>query len=73
MSIKDSRWQKGDLVGNIAIRIPINDGQLIPLSNAVRMVIRKLGVCVIPDVPDAGVLHVDVFGRLEIHVRISQD
>jgi len=67
-----AEWKKAKLFDSRVIRVSIDERYLIPLNAAVTSVVGRYAGCAITAVHDAGVLHHDVFGGLEVDVSTSE-
>jgi hypothetical protein len=68
-AVETAKRQFFQRVWKSAVGIPVDDRYLIPLDVQVGPIARKLRNCVISDIDDAGILHLNVVRRLEIYVR----
>lgn len=66
MTLMGAHRQRGNLVNQIAVGVPINKGQLITVSQAIRAVVGMIGINFASLIDDAIVFHFDVGGRLKI-------
>ena len=67
VSVVGTHWQLSNLLGEVTIRVPIDDDYLIAIVKRIGVIVRKPRINPTSLIPNAVVVHLDIGARLEIH------
>lgn len=72
MPLHRTQWEPRDLVGYFAVRVFANERHCVTVRQAIGRIIGKYNVVLVALVYDAGIVHADRFGRLEVDALASK-